>query len=70
LSTGYCPDVGSWPSVADALDRAGVERPRAFTHPVVFRRCVSCQQVNVVREGDFVCVFCDGALPSGWNIDR
>ncbi|WP_328673596.1 hypothetical protein [Streptomyces sp. NBC_00328] len=69
-STGYCPDVDSWPAVADALDRAGFERPDGFTHQVVFRRCVSCQQVNVVREDDFVCVFCGEALPSGWNIDQ
>ncbi|WRZ88434.1 hypothetical protein OHB54_04830 [Streptomyces sp. NBC_01007] len=69
-STGYCPDVGSWSAVADALDRARVDRPDRFTHQVVFRRCASCRQVNVVREDDFVCVFCDEALPSGWNIDR
>ncbi|MFJ3306519.1 hypothetical protein ACIPSA_26025 [Streptomyces sp. NPDC086549] len=67
-STGYCPDVDSWPAVADALDRAGLVRPACFTHEVVFRRCVSCRQVNVVREGDFVCVFCDADLPSDWNV--
>ncbi|MET7986933.1 hypothetical protein [Streptomyces sp. NPDC005281] len=69
-STGYCPDVDSWPAVAGALARAGFERPRGFTHQVVFRRCEACGQVNVVREDDFVCVFCDEALPSGWNIDQ
>ncbi|MFJ6836956.1 hypothetical protein [Streptomyces sp. NPDC091209] len=69
-STGYCPDVGSWPAVADALRRAGFDRPDGFTHPVVFRRCVSCQEVNVVREDDFVCVFCGEALPASWNIDH
>ncbi|MFF8532444.1 hypothetical protein ACF07B_10865 [Streptomyces sp. NPDC015532] len=41
-----------------------------FTHQVEFRRCVSCQQVNVVPEDAFVRVFCDEALPSGWTIDR
>ncbi|MGW2781558.1 hypothetical protein ACWC3X_09935 [Streptomyces populi] len=69
-STGYCPDVDSWPAVARALERAGIGHPGGFTHPVVFRRCVSCRQVNVVREDHFVCVFCDEALPPGWNIDR
>ncbi|MFE0513510.1 hypothetical protein, partial [Streptomyces sp. NPDC058964] len=68
-STGYCPDVDSWPAVADALDRAGLVRPAGFTHEVVFRRCVSCQEVNVVREGHFVCVFCDEELPPDWNVD-
>lgn len=57
-------------SAADFTFVVGIERPGGFTHQVVFRRCVSCQQVNVVREDDFVCVFCDEALPSGWNIDQ
>ncbi|MBZ9644355.1 hypothetical protein, partial [Streptomyces sp. PSKA30] len=68
-STGYCPDIGSWPAVASALDRVGIVRPSGFTHEVVFRRCPSCREVNIVREGDFVCVFCDGILPQDWNVD-
>lgn len=67
-STGYCPDTGSWPSVADALDRAGIERPSGFTHQVVFRRCPACGQLNIVREAYFVCVFCEADLPSEWNV--
>lgn len=69
-STGYCPDVGSWSAVADALDRAGFAHPGGFTHGVVFRRCVACQQVNIVREDDFTCVFCDESLPFDWNVDQ
>jgi hypothetical protein len=68
-STGYCPDSGSWPVVSAALDRAGIAHPAGFTQDVVFRRCPSCQQVNVVREQDFVCVFCDELLPREWNVD-
>jgi len=68
-STGYCPDVSSWPAVAEALDRAGVGRPAGFTHEVVFRRCPNCQEHNIVREDDFVCVFCDAGLPEKWNVD-
>ncbi|MFF4429670.1 hypothetical protein ACFYZ4_10925 [Streptomyces sp. NPDC001513] len=68
-STGYCPDPGSWPAVADALDAAGIAHPRGFTHEVVFRRCPACRELNIVREEDFVCVFCDGALPREWNVD-
>lgn len=68
-STGYCPDVSSWPAVEDALDRAGIAHPPGFTYEVVFRRCPSCRQLNVVRERDFVCVFCDEALPQVWNVD-
>ncbi|MFJ2265017.1 ATP-binding protein [Streptomyces sp. NPDC087849] len=29
----------------------------------MLRRCPTCQQLNIVREEDFVCVFCDEALP-------
>jgi hypothetical protein len=68
-STGYCPDVSSWPAVARALDRAGLGRPDGFTHEVVFRRCPGCQEHGIVREGDFVCVFCGSDLPSVWNVD-
>lgn len=67
LSTGYCPDVTSWDAVARSLERAGLGHPGGFTHEVVFRRCVACREVNVVREGDFVCVFCDAPLPREWN---
>ncbi|MEU4266193.1 hypothetical protein ACYCCF_29930 [Streptomyces argenteolus] len=68
-STGYCPDVRSWPAVADALDRAGIARPSGFTHEVIFRRCPSCHRLNIVREEDFFCVFCDEVLPMEWNVD-
>ena len=68
-STGYCPDTNSWPVVAQALDRAGLGRPPRFTHEVVFRRCPDCRERNIVREDDFVCVFCGGELPATWNVD-
>ncbi|MFD8884852.1 hypothetical protein ACFV0H_20350 [Streptomyces erythrochromogenes] len=68
-STGYCPDVVSWAAVADALDAAGIGHPGGYTHEVVFRRCPACRELGIVREDDFVCVFCDGPLPSRWNVD-
>ncbi|GHF38212.1 hypothetical protein [Streptomyces griseosporeus] len=68
-STGYCPDVTSWPAVARALDDAGLGRPAGFTHEVVFRRCPGCRELNIVREDYFVCVFCDSDLPRTWNVD-
>src|SRR5262249_42562865 len=46
-STGYCPAPGCWPAVAAALDRAGIPRPDAFTHPIVFRRCPACGERNL-----------------------
>lgn len=69
-STGYCPDVSSWPTVAVALDAVGIAHPSGFTHEVVFRCCPSCRQLNIVREDDFVCVFCDAELPREWNMDK
>ncbi|MFD9030922.1 hypothetical protein ACFVZW_07175 [Streptomyces sp. NPDC059567] len=68
-STGYCPDIASWPAVARGLKRAGLDHPGRFTHEVVFRWCLACQEHNVVRDGYFVCVFCDADLPMQWNID-
>lgn len=67
-STGYCPDLKSWGAVAAALDRIGLPRPSAFTHEVVFRWCSKCDELNVVKEGYFVCVFCESDLPTAWNV--
>jgi hypothetical protein len=69
-STGYCPDPDSWPAVAEALDRIGVRRPDAFTDEITFRRCPACGERNIVRDDDFACAQCDGALPAQWNFDR
>nr|BFE57915.1 hypothetical protein GCM10020063_024410 [Dactylosporangium thailandense] len=69
-STGYCPDPDSWPAVGEALDRIGVRHPGDFTDKVTFRRCPSCGERNIVRDDDFTCAQCDGALPSHWNFAR
>jgi hypothetical protein len=69
-STGYCPDLVSWSAVAAALARVGLPRPGAFTHEVVFRRCLECDELNVVKEGYFVCAFCESNLPAVWNLER
>lgn len=45
-STGYCPDISSWPAVEKALDAAGIDHPSCFTHEVVFRRCLACGQLS------------------------
>ncbi|KIF71664.1 hypothetical protein HY68_28920 [Streptomyces sp. AcH 505] len=68
-STGYCPDISSWAEVARALDAVELGRPSGFTHELVFRRCPGCQEHNIVREDDFVCVFCGSDLPAAWNVD-
>jgi hypothetical protein len=66
-STGYCPDLDSWRAVVPPPPRAGVEHPGRFTHEVVFRRCEECGERSIVREADFVCVFCGSELPVEWN---
>lgn len=67
-STGHCPDLGSWHAVGRALERAGVGHPGRFTQEVVFRRCEECEERSIVREDDFVCVFCGSDLPEAWNV--
>jgi hypothetical protein len=68
-STGYCPDPDSWPAVAAALDRAGLEHPGGFTDPVVFRRCPECEERNLVKDAFFACAVCGADLPEAWNFD-
>ncbi|GGT21111.1 hypothetical protein GCM10010271_25410 [Streptomyces kurssanovii] len=62
-STGYCPDPDCRPSVAAALDRAGIPRPAGFTHAFVFRHCTGRTALDVVREEHFVRVFCGEDRP-------
>lgn len=66
-STGYSPDVTCWSAVELALRRAGLEAPSRFTAEIVFRRCPSCGERNLVKEQWFACVFCDSDLPREWN---
>lgn len=68
-STGYCPDVASWPYVEAALQRAGLDHPTTFTHPIIFRRCPRCHERNLVKDDHYFCVVCDAPLPSAWNVD-
>lgn len=68
-STGYCPDLTSWAALSDVLDRAGIDHPGGFTHPIVFRRCPSCHERNLVKDDDFVCALCEMELPKSWNLD-
>ncbi|MEU9091501.1 hypothetical protein [Streptomyces sp. NPDC048428] len=54
---GGCPPV----VVAFEADAGGVD-------PVT--SAPACQQLSIVREEGFVCVFSDEALPREWNVDR
>ncbi|NOU28272.1 MAG: hypothetical protein HOO96_10255 [Polyangiaceae bacterium] len=66
-STGYCPEPESFAALAAALDAAGIGHPGRYTEPIVFRRCPSCGERNLVKEGWFVCALCDAELPATWN---
>jgi hypothetical protein len=67
-STGYCPEPDCWAVVATALDGLGVRHPGDFTDKIVFRRCSTCGERNVVRDNDFTCALCDSSLPVQWNL--
>ncbi len=66
-STGYCPEPGSWPVVAEALDRVGIGHPGRFTNALDFRVCTACGQVNIIKDGWFACAVCGGSLPTTWH---
>ncbi|HEX8913442.1 MAG TPA: hypothetical protein VF796_13860 [Humisphaera sp.] len=66
-STGYCPESESWPAVAEALERAGIEHPGGFTTVCVFRRCEACGERSIVKDGWFQCDVCGAKLPVDWN---
>ncbi len=67
-STGYCPEPESWPRVALALDTIPLQHPGRFTQEIVFRRCASCDQINIVKDGWLICLFCGKELPTHWNL--
>lgn len=69
-SLGYCPEPESWPSVAKALEAAGIEAPASFTAEFTFRRCEACNATNVVRDNWFVCAMCGAELKRSWNFAK
>ncbi|WP_424949648.1 hypothetical protein [Deinococcus sp.] len=66
-STRYCPDLDCWESIHSTLSKLGMPFPDSFTPPFVFRRCDTCSQVNIVKDGDFFCSVCDSELARSWN---
>ncbi|WP_427924162.1 hypothetical protein [Streptomyces sp. cg40] len=61
-------EAGRW-TVSEVSNQSTGYCPSGFTCEVVFRRCPDCQEHNIVREDDFVCVFCGSDLPAVWNVD-
>lgn len=66
-STGYCPEAESWPAVDCTLNELAIPHPAAFDPAFIFRRCDSCRQTNLVKDGWFVCSMCGAGLPTNWN---
>ncbi len=68
-STGFCPEPDSWPAVQSALDSAGIDDlPERYEPAFDFRRCPSCEQINLVKEQVFECDCCGSSLPQEWNL--
>lgn len=68
-STGYCPEPDCWPAVREALSRAGLGPPAAFTHAFRYRRCTTCRGINILKDAMPDCPVCGTALPLAWNLD-
>ena len=66
-STGFCPEPESWEDVAKALDLINIPHPSSFTIEFIFRRCCSCNQINIVKDNLFICSICAAELPLRWN---
>jgi hypothetical protein len=67
-STGYCPEPESWFAVKSALDRARIEAPAGFSQEFLFRRCLYCGAVNIIKDDLFECAVCTCVLPADWNL--
>jgi hypothetical protein len=66
-STGFCPEPSCWDVIARVLDRLRLVRPEALSHSFDFRRCPSCQAINVIKNDIFECDICGEDLPCEWN---
>ena len=67
-STGYCPEPESIAAVADALARAELDGPDAFSPACIFRRCAKCDAITLVKESVFECGMCGAELPREYNV--
>ena len=67
LSTGYCPESGSWQPLVAALDRSNVPGICGFTHSFEFRFCAACGMTSVIKDDLYECPGCDAPLPPDWN---
>ena len=67
-STSYCPELASWDGLVLALDRASLPTEmNSYSAKFIFRRCESCNTINIVKEQVFECE-CGSHLPDHWNL--
>ncbi len=67
LSTGYCPDIACIERVRKTLNALELDSPDEFTEEYIFRKCPSCFQRNVVKDGWYYCNNCGHELPAEYN---
>lgn len=67
-STGYCPEPSSWPSVASALVCARLDAPPWFERECLFRRCLACSGITLVKDCTLECGLCGEPLPPEYNV--
>jgi hypothetical protein len=68
-STGYCPELESWVTVASVLQQVGLNVPSGFDPAFQFRRCPKCNAINVIKENVLECAICETELPVLWNFE-
>lgn len=66
-STGFSPEPESYFLVSQAFNKIPLNHPGKFTANFIFRRCIKCGLLNIVKESVFVCGDCNAQLPSNWN---
>lgn len=69
-STGFCPEPESWQVLEEALDAIPIKHPGEFTTKIIFRRCPTCLQRNIVKDDWFFCELCSSELPETWNFEE
>lgn len=67
-STGYCPPVETWPVVENWMKSLQLESPSFFDPACEFRRCDSCENLQIWKEHSPDCLFCDRPLADHWNV--
>jgi hypothetical protein len=71
-STGYCPEPCSFEALRRSVEDSGLslENKEQFTHEIIFRRCRSCLQRNIVKDHWFECALCGAELSQLWNFAK